>query len=140
MGAAVTALYDVLPEITVGVGGDPSSTLAELVALSQASTSIVSSSQSLSSAIILTDSLASLDLLSDRQKETFPRTESSHELHSTVEDLVQSLNKCVQLQISVQLVKVKSHVLEPLNERADQLANLAAELLPTVWAHDPRAC
>ena len=130
MGAAATSLDDAVPERLRGVGGNPSSTLAELSAL-QLAADMARERQASKRVTILTDSLTSLSILEDRQRQDF-RSIRWHddEITLTSDKLIQTLNSCVDNGQSIRLQKIKAHALEPLNERADELAERASALPP----------
>ena len=138
MGAAVTSYNSSIEDRLVGVGGNPSSTLAELVALQLASEQILRIQPP--KVVILTDSLTSLNLLENRQWGIFQVPEDQVELTPLVSKVVQLLNNCCNKGTDISLVKIKAHVLDPLNEKADQLANEASNLPPSVWSGETTIC
>ena len=130
MGAAAAPLNDSLPEKLKGVGGNPSSTLAELSALQLAADMAIERPM-MKNVIILTDSLTSLTILEDRQRQDFKSTRwHDDEIATTSDKLIQTLNSCAGNGQLIRLQKIKAHALEPLNERADELAEKASALPP----------
>ena len=140
MGAAATSLSDSIPERMQGVGGNPSSTLAELSALQLAAEMVLERSN-VKNAIILTDSLTSLTILEDRQRQDFRSTRwHDDEIAVTSDKLIDTLNSCASNGQTLQLQKIKAHALEPLNERADELAERATGLPPAELPRDQFRC
>ena len=130
MGAAATTLTEPAQEELQGVGGQPSSTLAEMTAL-QLAANIIRSHPNQPTVTILTDSLTSISILEDRQRVDFQTTRlRDDEISVTSDKLIQTLNECARAGHSITIQKIKAHALEPLNERADELAEKAAELAP----------
>ena len=126
MGAAATTRSASSREAQEAVRGPPSSTAAELVALRLA-TGIVEDQKDVT---ILTDSLSSLHYLDNRKKADFQLFPEPQSLIGLVDKLVRHLNSLVTQGYNILLAKVKAHARDPLNERADQLADAAADLDP----------
>ena len=132
MGAAATALHCAFEDKLVGISGNGSSTATEMVGLSAA----VNASPGDLGLTILTDSLTTLRNLQRRQCRDFARLDPNPQLTSKLNSLVALLNAKADTAPDILLVKVKGHSGDPLNERADWLANLAAELDPTESCDD----
>ena len=140
MGAAVTSLDASAGEAKAGVGGSPSSTLAELSALQLATEMIQTHGQG-RDILVLTDSLTSLSILESNQHQDFQTIRPHDEDTSIVaKALTNALNACVRAGRSITLQKIKAHALEPLNERADELAEQAALLPPSELPGETSRC
>ena len=140
MGAAATTLSDDYKEEMTGVGGSPSSTLAEMVAL-QLATDIVKVAPNDSDVVILTDSLTSLSILDSSQRSDFQVMRPYEEDVSIVATaLIRTLNECIRPNRVIRIQKIKAHALEPLNERADELAEQAARLPPIELPGETNRC
>ena len=132
MGAAATAIDAVFDDQIVGINGKGSSTTAEMVGLSLA-VEVSPNDQQLT---VFTDSLSSLQNLQRRQRKDFTKLDPNPHIASILNKLVDLLNNKVANGLEIMLVKVKGHSGDPLNERADWLANQAATLDPTVECCD----
>ena len=127
MGAAATMWQDASPDKLVGIKGNASSTSAELVALKLAVSIIPEHTPKVT---ILSDSLSSISILNRRKIVDFQRFMEHQSQKKTIDQLIASINQKVQAGTMITIAKVKAHIGEFLNERADYLANLAALLPP----------
>jgi ribonuclease HI len=101
------------------VQGEPSSTTAELIAL----TMIVHAAHLNEPLTVLTDSLTSMQNLMSMKLSDFCKDLHEHPQRQLV-------NKLVEAGASSLYVKIRAHKGEPLNEAADEAADEAAEYEP----------
>ena len=127
MGAAFVSKDGRVPARSVAVYGSPSSLRPELTGIALA----CEASPMDEDLTILTDSLSGMCLLKSMQRKDFPLWLYRHPERQLLIHLARLINGRAASNVATRFVKVKSHRAEPLNEAADTLASVAAELDPS---------
>ena len=137
MGSAAVFLHNRMPILKMAVHGEPSSTTAELTALT-----MVTRAAPLDEPLtVLTDSLTSLQNLISMKRSDFCKDLHRHPQIQLINELVRALNQRSRAGASSLFVKIRAHKGEPLNEAADEAADEAAEYDPPgTTVLDPGSC
>ena len=133
MGAAATMWQDLSSDRLSSITGEASSTSTEIIALDLATAMVPPTTPKVT---ILTDSLTSIHILARRQIVDFQRFQEHPSQKLIIDQLIGDLNRVAEQGTAIKIVKVKAHIGEFLNERADYLANQAAAQPPDVHIED----